>query len=113
MKEVNLPGLELKMNIKSSGHLPPKSKCFRIYNYPHSSEDGSIAKTSQLLERGVWSRRIFLKKLSRMILKGSEVIEKDFILWRASEYPCECDSAVRSPIIPVELKSIDPEEEFW
>ena len=55
---------------------------------------------------------IFLKKLSRMILKGSEVIEKDSILWRASECPCECDSAVTSPIIPIELKSIDPEEEF-
>ena len=44
--------------------------------------------------------------------EGSEVIEKDSILWRASESPCECDTAVTSPIIPVELKSIDPEEEF-
>ena len=52
VKEVNLPGLELKMNIKSSGHLPPKSKCFWIFSYPHSSEDGFIAETSQLLERG-------------------------------------------------------------
>ena len=59
-----------------------------------------------------WSRMIFLKKLSRMILRGNEVIEKDSILWRASECPCECDSAVTSPIIPIELKSIDPEEEF-
>ena len=100
------------MNIKSSGHLPPKSKCFRIFNYPHSSEDGSIAETSQLLKRGVWSRMIFLKKLSRMILKGNEVIEKDSILWRASESPCECNTAVTSPIIPVEPKSIDPKEEL-
>ena len=56
---------------------------------------------------------IFLKKLSRMILKGSEVIEKDSILWRASEGPCECDNAVTGPIIPIELKSIVPEEEIW
>ena len=89
-------------NINSSGHLPPKSKFYRNSNFPHSLEDGSIAETSQLLERGVWSRRIFLNKLSRMILKGSEVIEKDSILWRASECPCECDTAVTSPIIPVE-----------
>ena len=40
------------LNIKFNGHLPPKSKCFRIFKNPHSSEDGSIAKTSQLLERG-------------------------------------------------------------
>ena len=40
------------LNIKFNGHLPPKSKCFRSFNYPHSSEDGSIAETSQLLERG-------------------------------------------------------------
>ena len=43
----------------------------------------------------------------------SEVIEKDSILWRASESPCECDTAETSPIIPVEHKSIDPEEELW
>ena len=104
--------IDLNNNINSSGHLLPKSKCNRISNFPHSLEDGFIAETSQLLERGVWSRRIFLKKLSRMILKGSEVIEKDSILWRASECPCECDSAVTSPIIPIEHKSIDPEEEF-
>ena len=90
-----------------------ESKCNRISNFPHSLEDGSIAETSQLLERGVWSRRIFLKKLSSMILKGSEVIEKDSILWRASECPCECDNAVTSPIISIEPKSIDPEEELW
>ena len=100
-------------NINSSGHLPPKSKSYRISNFPHSLEDGSIAETSQLLERGVWPRRIFLNKFSRMILKGSEVIEKDSILWRASECPCECDTAVTSPIIPVEPNSIDPEEELW
>ena len=68
MKEVNLPGLEIKMNIKSRGHLPPKSKCFRIFNYPHSSEDGSIAETSQLLEGGLVRRRI-LKTLLVIILK--------------------------------------------
>ena len=56
---------------------------------------------------------IFLKKLSRMFLKGNEVIEKDSILWRASECPCECDNAVTSPIIPVEPKSIGPEEKLW
>ena len=86
-------------NINSSGHLPPKSKSYRIFNFPHSLEDGSIAETSQLLERGVWSRRIFLNKLSRMILKGSEVIEKDSILWRASECPCEYDRAVNQLIL--------------
>ena len=36
-----------------------------------------------------------------------EVIEKDSTLWRASE----CDSAVKSPIVPIEPKSIGPEEE--
>ena len=56
---------------------------------------------------------IFLKKLSRIILKGNEVIEKDSILWRASESPCEWDNAVTSPIIPVEPKSIGPEEKLW
>jgi len=68
VKEVNLPGLEIKMNIKSSGHLPTKSKCFRIFNYPHRSEDGSIAETSQLLEGGLGRRRI-LKTLLVIILK--------------------------------------------
>ena len=41
-----------------------------------------------------------------------EVIEKDPILWRASECPWKCDSAVKSPIIPIEPKSIGPEEEL-
>ena len=63
VKEVNLPGLEIKMNIKSSGHLPPKSKCFRIFNYPHSSEDGSIAETSQLLERGFGQEGYFSEQI--------------------------------------------------
>ena len=42
-----------------------------------------------------------------------EVIEKDSILWRASECPWRCDDAVTSPIIPIEHKSIGPEEEPW
>ena len=41
----------------------------------------------------------------------NEVIEKDSILWRASEWTCKCENAVKSPIIPVELKSIGLEEE--
>ena len=40
---------------------------------------------------------IFLKKLSWMILNGYEVIE----------------NAVTSPIILIEPKSIDPEDEPW
>lgn len=43
---------EKDLNINSSRHLPPKSKCFRFYIYPHSLEDGSIAETCQLPGRG-------------------------------------------------------------